>query len=203
MLVILRDILRVRGKIFFFSREIAYLSFRGMNERIYMNRRKKWNFSWSDPCKCEKLYASEVEGTRQNSLSDISDFSRRLLSAPVPLVVLTRYVSRFWEFRKFRRRTNSVSREIAVLYEILTRVRRQSIADECWNQPKCRLEGFPAWMREKRGGGAVWPPARRTMDAFLDGGGGLPVEGARTRTGIFEQKSGGSDLVACIISSWS
>jgi len=40
------------------------------------------------------------------------------------------------------------------------------------------------------------------MDAFLDGGGGLPVEGARTRTGIFEQKSSGPDLVARIISSW-
>lgn len=40
MLVIPRDILRVRGIIFFF-REIAYLSFRGVNERIYIKRRGK------------------------------------------------------------------------------------------------------------------------------------------------------------------
>lgn len=148
MLVILRDISRVRGKIFFFSQKIAYLSFRGMNERIYMKRRKKMEFLVKRSMRMWKIIRVRNRGEGgicQNSPSDISYFSRRLLPVPVPLVVDAICLS-FLRVSKFRRRTSPVSREIAAPYEIWTRVRRQSITGECWNQPKCRVEGFPGWI---------------------------------------------------------
>lgn len=160
LMVILKNISCGHRKYFSSVGNSIFIIFRGMNERIYIKKKKNGIFGGAIHANVKnyihpKRGPAESLSTRHEWFfsppsSRFSAFRSRLSRRDISL----NFLSSGSKFRRATtnepRRSSPDSPEIAVPHarEIFTWTRRQSITGGCWNQPKCRLGGI----RGKGGG---------------------------------------------------